>query len=274
MRELTALRDFFQQPPESFLKRRVLHYTDSTVVRAVVRKGSAVQELHLAAWQLLLACHKHGITLEVRWISRNDPVLQAADHESRMFNEFEFDGYHPFDGSSEEVDRDDWGLDDQGQAMLLEFAGRKFDTDLFASQGLHKAERWYAKRPADGAAGADAFGYERSGLGFVLACPPVEDICDVIKKLARDKVQGMLVVPAWRTANYWHLIAEDGAHINRMFARVARTRPVLLANDAILSNTFRGQTRFEMLFLRVNGPASRPFSSKKGLGRCLESCCN
>jgi len=95
----------------------------------------------------------------------------------------------------------------------------------------------------------------------------------VIKKMARDKVQGMLVVPAWRTANFWHLIAEDGAHINKMFSRVARARPVLVANDDILSNTFRGRPQFEILFLRVDGSASRPFASSKGLGRCLEDCC-
>jgi len=272
MRELTALADFFERPPARFQRKRVLHFTDSTVVRAVVRKGSPVQALHQAVWRLLTACRSHGISLEVRWLSRNDERIQAADLESRKFDEW--DGFHFFDGEYEEVDRDDWGLSDEGQELLLAFSGRQFDFDLFASAGLHRAERWFAKRPTDGASGADAFAYEWSGLGFVLACPPTADIGDVIRKCARDKVQGMLVVPAWRTANYWQLVASDGAHINRLFMRVARARPVLLANANITSNTFRGRPRFELLFLHMDGATPFPFSSQKGAGRCLETCCD
>ena len=60
-----------------------------------------------------------------------------------------------------------------------------------------------------------------------------------LKKAVKDRVTGMVCLPAWRAAAFKHLVASDGAHINRVLKRVVRGRPRLVARDDIQSDTFR-----------------------------------
>ena len=216
------------------------------------------------AWEAVINARSFGIELQVRWVSRADAKLRAADSASRAFP----------DPEPDEVDLDEWGVADTGFRRIKKFAGRDFAVDIFASQALHRAPAFFSRKPTDGALGLDAFAFPWGDLGFLHVCPPVHLVTEAIKKIITDSAEGVLIVPAWRAAPFWPSIAADGIHINRLFFRAARGRPRLCADARILSDTFKGRPTFDMLALRfgpVRGDARLP---AKGAGRCLEGCCS
>ena len=221
-----------------------------------------MQDLHEMVWSILNDCRSHGIKLSVVWQPREDARLVRADSASRRFGDE--------DAEAMALDLDDWGLADMSLPLSL---GPPFDWDLFASQGLHRADRWFSRLAQDGAAGADAFAFDWSSLGRCWICPPPTLAIPVLKKAVKERVTGMLCLPAWRAASFWFLVASDGAHANGAFKKVVRGRPRLIARDDILSDTFRGFPTFDLLFLELDAASNSPWTSLKGQGRCLGDCC-
>ena len=168
------------------------------------------------------------------------------------------------------MDLDDWGLANMDLPLSL---GLPFQWDLFASQGLHRANHWFSRLAQDGADGADAFAFDWSSLGRCWLCPPPSLVVPVLRKAVKDKATGMVCIPAWRAASFWHLVASDGAHVNGVFQWAVRCRPRLIAREDIRSDTFRGYPTFDMLLLELDTASESPWTSLKGQGRCLGDCC-
>ena len=196
------------------------------------------------------------------WQPREDTRLVQADAASRRFG--------MDDSEALALDLDDWGLANIDLPLSL---GLPFQWELFASQGLHRADHWFSRLAQDGADGADAFAFEWSALGRCWLCPPPSLAVPVLKKAVRDKATGMVCIPAWRAASFWHLVASDGSHVNGAFQWAVRCRPRLIAREDIQSDTFRGYPAFDMLLLELDSASKSPWSSLKGQGRCLGDCC-
>ena len=110
-------------------------------------------------------------------------------------------------------------------------------------------------------------------IGPLLDLPSASLAVPVLKKVVRDKANGIVCLPAGRAASFWHLIAVDGAHINGVFQRVIRGRPRLIAREDIQSDTFRGYPTFALLFLELDTASKSPWQSLKGQGRWLGDFC-
>ena len=214
-----------------------------------MKKGSPVQDLHDMVWAILNDFKSHGIRLCGLAASRRRQAGRA-DAASRCF------GAEGAEAMA--MDLDDWGLADMSLPLSL---GPPFQCVLFASGGLHRADRWFSRLAQDGAAGTDAFAFDWGVLGRCWICPPPSLAMSVLKKAVKDTT-GMVCLPVWRAASFWHLVVSDGAHINGVLAR-----------EDILSDTFCGYPTFDLLFLELCTASNSPWTSLKGQGRCLGDCC-
>ena len=102
---------------------------------------------------------------------------------------------------------------------------------------------FYARFGVNESIGLDVFSVDWSrGVGYFH--PPVSQIWRVIRKAEREKAKGFLVVPDWPGSSLLAVLErrlDEGKVILKY-----KWRPWLVCPQEIVSNTFRGQTKFYM----------------------------
>ena len=98
------------------------------------------------------------------------------------------------------------GLVSDGACLL-------FDMDWFASEHNAKLPRFYSRFWSEDCAGVDAFTADWGNCnGYSLS--PVSLISRVLKQMILCHAYGVIVLPLWRSANFWPLLCcEDGYFI-------------------------------------------------------------
>ena len=176
------------------------------------------------------------------------------------------------DDQSRALDLDDWSVDQSSLNELQERVGR-FEVDLFASDGNHRVPRYFSKMPSDKAMGRDAFLANWAELGCVFACPAPRDVSAVLRKFAKDGAKGALIVPRWFSLYGWHLLCEDGRHLNRLVSSAKLIWPHVKKGPHVKSDVFSGISSFPFLSLGIDATVARPFQSKVSQDFCVEGGC-
>ena len=83
---------------------------------------------------------------------------------------------------------------------------------------------------------------------FNWVCPPVKEIVNVIRHLLLQPCHGILVVPNWPTAMFWHKLTLDGRHLLPMFIKHCKFKPFLY-KGADCDNVFQGVPQFLLIGL-------------------------
>ena len=97
--------------------------------------------------------------------------------------------------------------------------------------------------------GLDAFGVTwRSGTGYFH--PPVGLIWRVVRKAEREKAEGVLIVPDWPGSSFLAVLEKKQEEGKVILER--KWRPWLVCPREIVSNTFKGLTKFYMRIYRFN----------------------
>jgi hypothetical protein len=173
---------------KSVLKdQRVKWFTDNTGVCSIVEKGSMKIDLQTLAMHIFSFCCQNSIHLEIEWIPRE--MNDRADYLSRV------------------IEKDDWGISFEVMDVIQQHWG-VLDVDYFASEHNAKLSVFYSRFWCAGSAGVDAFTYDW-GESFGLYVPPICLVTRVLCKMRNCRSRGVLVIPQWRSANFWPLLCTD-----------------------------------------------------------------
>ena len=124
-----------------------------------------------------------------------------------------------------------------------------FEADYFASDRSWRMRPFYARFGCGESAGVDAFGVSwRKGKGYFH--PPVGMITRVIRKAEKSGARGILVAPDWPGSTAYMLIREKVAEGKMRIEE--QWRPFMHCPGEILTRTFRGVLKFEMLVVSFN----------------------
>lgn len=221
-----------------------------------MKKGSPKKHLQKIALEIFRSCRQFNIKLEVEWLSRSDPRVEAADTMSRF------------------CDLDDWGLSQEAFKRVTEKAKYPFFVDLFANEHNFRVDYFFSSLPSLKAISRDAFGQDWSRYGFAYLCPPIKHIHNAINHLITCKSVGVLVCPNWPSANFWKFICDDGVHYNNVFEVCHEAYLPLRSGNHVRSNVFRGMPSFTMLILQYNGNIKNPLRSRFAISHCSKNGCN
>ena len=141
-------------------------------------------ELQVIAIEIFKWCMVNNIVIEIEWLPRKEN--ERADYLSRI------------------IEKDDWGISFE-ILHFIENRWGKLEVDWFASEHNAKLAVFYSRFQTQNCTGVDAF-IENWGNVFGLFVPPVILVSRVIKQMKAQSVKGVLVVPAWKSANFWPLL--------------------------------------------------------------------
>ena len=183
-RELCAVFRVLRSLVHILGNKRVKWFTDSKNVVNIVNKGSMILELQDLAMQIFNFSSRHAIHLEIEWLPRS--LIERADYLSRV------------------IEKDDWGISFEILSMIQNRWGN-LDVDYFASEHNAKLAIFYSRFWCYKSSGVDAFTFDWS-QSFGLYVPPIVLVSRVLKKMESCNAKGILVVPEWRSANFWPLL--------------------------------------------------------------------
>ncbi len=125
-----------------------------------------------------------------------------------------------------------------------------FRVDLFADKSNTKLRKFHSNYYTENSAGIDAFAQNWNDE-VAWACPPVKDIIRFIKKARLSKFSGVLVVPAWETADFWPFIFDTNGALRRDFKSVQKVHPFIISNGSKPAFPMAGYTKFGFLILAI-----------------------
>jgi hypothetical protein len=135
------------------------------------------------------------VKLKVEWRPREDARMEEADAASRLF------------------DVDDYTTNERDFETIKRWIGFELEFDLFASSTNAKCARFASRFAVWGEKQwTNAFSLDWSVLGEVWACPPPGLVVPVLRQFVAQKAVGILMIPRWKTAKYWPIIAPKGRH--------------------------------------------------------------
>jgi hypothetical protein len=165
------------------------------------------------------------------------------------------------------ADLSDWGLCEVEFQELCR-RSRLFDCDVFAADYNFRCDNYFAPVASERARAIDAFSQNWNSWGFVFVCPPVKLIIHTIKHIVLCGGAGVMVVPMWPAASFWHFLCSDGRHLNRLFLNSVAAHLELRSGPLVKSKMFSGVPSFKMLVLYFDAGISRPMHSDV----CRDSC--
>ena len=187
-RELIAVLHGLYNFKTMFNSKSILWNVDNYATTFIVRKGSSKQHLQDIAIKLHEICMDNSILLNIQWIPREFNC--TADLLSKY------------------IDIDNWEITDKVFDTLNDIWG-PFTLDRFANSRNAKVVRFNSRFFELGSLGVDAFQFDWRGENNYIV-PPVSLISRVINKCVQDRAQGTLLIPLWKSADFWPLL-KNGA---------------------------------------------------------------
>ena len=184
-RELSAIEFSLRSFTELLKSTHVKWFTDSQAAAKIVEVGSMNFELHVLAINIFTLSINNQITLNIQWIPREENV--QADYISKL------------------VDPDDWQIT-EALFEYLETLWGPHTVDCFANYYNHKLPRFFSRFWNPNTSGVDFFIQKLSNENC-LVVPPVSIASRVLHYLFSQKTNATVVLPLWKSANYWPLIA-------------------------------------------------------------------
>jgi hypothetical protein len=243
-RELVALWELYHIRASTFKGQAILHYSDNANVPTILKKGSGNPLLQAMALDIFKTCNKQRVSLFAQWVPRTHPYLLLPDYYSRTH------------------DLSDWGLTNEALGSLLEKCPFNIVVDLFASEYNCRFPTFFSKLACPSTSGVNSFAYDWRAYGPGLCVPPPDLIVGVIRHIVACKSHGLLIIPFWRSADFWLEVCPDGRHLNSIFFDGSRGQlPMISAPH--LNKVFSGTPSFPMMYLLYNGDCLTPNVSFK-----------
>ena len=105
---------------------------------------------------------------------------------------------------------------------------------------------FYARFACGESEGVDAFSVSwKSGKGYFHS--PVGLIWKVVRKAERSEARGVLIVPDWPESSFYMLVKEKLKEGKMVLEE--KFRPIMSCPREIVSDTFRGALKFDMVVL-------------------------
>ncbi len=205
--------------------------TDSQNLVSFLTRGSTKSSIQEDVLRVFRIAKSLGIQLVPIHTSREDPRIQIAD------------------AGSKRIDGDDWGIDSQSFADLDKRYG-PFSVDLFAATNNTRVSKFYSVFAMPGAASVDAFAHNWSGENAFI-CPPVREVIKVWKRLHSQELQGVLIIPKWRSSLFWPVLF-PGLRKSHIIRSVDEFRPFIVKGDECQSVVMQGRTQFSWLSIVFN----------------------
>ena len=151
-----------------------------------------VKELHDIALDVFLLTSQPNIQLDVNWLPQEQN--SQADFVSKI------------------IDFNDYSVNDKIFCHLDELWG-PHSVDRFACSYNSKLPRFNSRFLQPGTEAVDAFSQDWSTENNWLV-PPTVLIGRSLSHLRDRKAIGTLIVPMWKSAQFWPLLCDDGVHLN------------------------------------------------------------
>jgi hypothetical protein len=253
-RELIAFHRYYLSGQAEILRgKNVVHYTDNANCEVILTVGSRNVTLQPLVLDIFLCWKNLNIKVKVIHLSRNDPIIQYADLESRNF------------------DLHDYSIDFDNFLVLCNLFG-VFEVDCFASFVNKKCIRYFSKFYEEFAEGQNFFA-QRLPLCNLLVFPPVHLIIPTLYHLQKFKAFGCLLIPQWTSSYFWTFICEDGRHFNNFIKFVFCFSPIFSCGEFVKNDMFRGVKKFDTLALRFDFSISNAFTSNVDKEFCIFKGC-
>ena len=186
-RELSAILYALESFKEQLFRQNVIVHTDNMAASIIIKSGSRKKELQDLAIEIFNLCTRCNIHLTVTWIPRENN--QFADLVSKH------------------IDKDDW----ETSKTLFDFLSLRwgpFTVDRFADNDNKKVNSFNSKFFCPETKAVDAFSQTWTHDNNYLV-PPVSEIIRVIKKIQMDRARGVLVVPLWKSSDFWPMLLKN-----------------------------------------------------------------
>jgi hypothetical protein len=180
------------------------------------------------------------------------------------------------DTASRFFDCDDFTCQDKDFRKIMDWVDFKLEFDLFASATNAKFPKFAARLAEWGhKEWVNAFALDWRALGEVWACPPPGLVVPVLRQFVEQRAVGILMVPRWKTAKFWPVLAPGGNHFAKMFRRFMELTLTMKVGPDVVSDTFRKKSPF--LVFRINGTMDDPWAESfdflncpsRGCGSCV-----
>ena len=172
----------------------VFWLTDSENLVVFLTKGSSKAPIQSDILVVLKIAKDLNLNLLPIHLKREDPRIKIADAGSRI------------------RDSDDWSIDQHCFDMLNSLFG-PFSIDIFADSSNAKTEKFFSDFICPGTMGVDAFAHSWDGQQAWI-CPPVSKIIKTLRHLSKSKLSGILIVPNWKTADFWPILFPSNKALN------------------------------------------------------------
>ena len=237
-RELLALHAVYvSNAADKFINCKVVHYTDNQAIESIMEIGSRKAELQSLVLEIVEACREKRTELKVIWKPRDHYLLKHADLGSKAFD----------DG--------DYTLDFNSFSLILEtFPEVRFDVDCMSNCWNTKAKVFFSKFDVSKSSGVNFFSQTLFTNLSYYCFPPPSLIVPSVLHLAKYEVEGLLLVPVWKSSAFWTRICPDGRHLPKWARKVFKFQPTgFVVDEKIISETFsRPRPTFEMLAIAFN----------------------
>lgn len=256
VRELTAFHDFYlSDSVKQFRNMSIVHYTDNKNCETILTVGSRNVNLQQMVLDIFIAWKHLNLIVTVVYLSRNDPIIEYADFESRNF------------------DLHDFSIDFDSFCLISSIYG-EFELDCFASQLNKKCCKYYSKFADVDSSGVNFFA-QSIPMCNLLVFPPIHLIIPALYHLQKFKSFGCFILPKWISSYFWTFICDDGRHFNKFIKSIFVFSPKYVSGSHVLSTMFQGCKKFDTLALKFDFNVSNAFSSQKHskfciLGGCVE----
>jgi hypothetical protein len=205
--------------------------TDSQNLVTFLTKGSTKLPIQQTVIQVYLLAKQLKVRILPIHLSRADPRIAMADSGSRI------------------RDSDDWSLDKSSFEIINNQYG-PFTLDVFADSSNAKCKIFFSDFNCPGTSGVDAFAHSWENHNAWL-CPPVSKILPTWRKIQSSNVNGVLIIPAWKSANFWPFLFPNSFSKPNKVVEMREIHPNIIQNQRALS-PLSGQTSFSFLLLRFN----------------------
>lgn len=200
--------------------------TDSENLVQFLSKGSGKIHIQREIFKIMMLCQELNIRIFPIHLLREDPRIKIADEGSKT------------------EDTDDWQVD---IATFKKFdMSMQFSIDLFASDWNTKCPRFYSNFWCNNTLGIDSFSHDWSGE-VAWVCPPIKLVLKTIRKIRKSRINGVLFVPHWQTADYWLEIFDEQKHLKLPFTKIEVCRPFVIQKQFDYFSPFLGNVKFDFL---------------------------
>lgn len=256
-KELSAIHGVWTDPVilEEFRGKTVGHYTDSKSTVAILGGGSRNTKLQKLVVEIVLSLVAYNIRLCPVWITRDSEIIQWADSGSRDFRS------------------DDYSLDNDSFVMLESVFG-KFTIDCMANAANSVTGKFFSRYSSVGTSGVNFFAQQLTQEDFYYCFPPVRRAVDALRHLANFGASGVIVIPVWFRASFFHWFFPDGVHAATWCFKLVKFSPTF-TSSLYVGPVFKGKKDFDTVALQFSFkvcPLERESNTHRDF--CLRGGCN